>query len=238
MLPMRSVLLQQSADQVRSIGFPRSESPLPRSASATPVATPNAVGPSRTQNPASLPTKNTSHKGRWFVTAVIGTLLGYVAVSLWSAFFHYQAHGVLQGTTIQLSAFSASQVRAMYVQEGDLVQAGQLLAELDAPDLELQWSQVNRQLHMASLDLQVRLAELNSIDRQIQSDQIDRQARYHQLLGDVHLNNARLEDFANTFENNKKLLQEHAVSKSELLASKTAFEGQQAQLLDLNAALC
>ena len=106
------------------------------------------------------------------MTVVIGSLLTFVAVSLWNAFFYYQAYGNLEGTLIRLSASSSGRVRAVHVNEGDLVEAGQMMAELDVPELELRRSQVNRQLHLASLDLQVRLAELNATNRQITSDQI------------------------------------------------------------------
>ena len=125
----------------------------------------------------------------------------------------------------------------MLVKEGDVVQVGQLLAEFDVQELTLRRSEVERQIETAILDLQVRAIELSAVQRQTESDQLDRQIRYLQLLGDFHLSQSRLEELSNTYNNNQRLLVENAVSKSELLSSKTAYEGRKSQLADLSSAI-
>ncbi len=227
---MSSVLLEKTKDVSRSIGFPKSDR---SETTGSPIINRHP----QPDKPDPVNPGNKRRKGRWFVTFVIASIMGFVVISMWNEFFRFQAYGQLEGTIVRLSSPATGNVLAIHVAEGELVEQGQLLVEMDVPELEFQRQQVHRQLQLAVSDLQVRLAELVSSDRQLRIEDIDRQVRYYQLLGQYHQSKSALENQLSRFETNKKLSTENAIAKSEFIETRTTFEGQKSQLDDLTEAL-
>jgi multidrug resistance efflux pump len=210
----------------RSIGFPQS---------ACAHSKPQDIG---VRTPASKPTAAAKHlkkrpKGRWFVTVVIGSLIGFVAINLWNELGKYQAYGELQGTVVRVSPVVAGRVHSTSIQEGDCVQAGQLLAKIDVRELRVERRRMNNELQIAISNLEVRLAEVQARTRQIQSDQFDRQIEYYKLLGEYHAKRSQLEELASNFNSNELLRESRSVAEIDYIAAKAAFEGQKAQVNDL-----
>ena len=195
---MRSALLHEPQIESRSVGFPKSGRPSKETA---PV---NVNRPASTV-PATGGSPSHARKGRWFVSLVIVSLIGFVAVACWNEFFRFQAFGQLEGTIVHLSSAAKGTVRAVHVDEGDLVEAGQLLVELDVRELEFQHQQISRQLQVAVSDLQIRLAELSARDRELRSVETERMADYHELLGQLRQRESELEESKNTYRSSQKL---------------------------------
>ncbi|KGF72997.1 hypothetical protein DO97_02795 [Neosynechococcus sphagnicola sy1] len=108
----------------------------------------------------------------WFALSVLGTIV--FAILLWSIFgkipVTVQGQGILlrpreaPGKPLELSNFVApgeGRIDQILVQEGDQVQAGQVLGLIDQPDLKLQLRNKNRELKQLR-DQQDALAGLES----------------------------------------------------------------------------
>ena len=226
---MRPSLPHEPRIKSRSIGFPKSNSSIATTASI-PSSRPATNYPAPGGSPAH------ARKGRWFVSLVIASLIGFVAVACWNEFFRFQAYGQLEGTVVHLASAAKGTVRAVNFEEGDWVEAGQLLVELDVRELEFQRLRASQQLQVAVSDLKIRLAELSSRDLELRSVETDRLADYYELLGQLNQRQSELEELKNTFRQNEKLKLANAISDSEFVAAKTAVEGQQALIDQLTLA--
>jgi HlyD family secretion protein len=149
----------------------------------------------------------------------------------------FQAYGELEGRIVRLSSELPGEIQAVHVAEGDLVHAGQLLAELAPRQMQREQHRIHREMQIALSNLQVRLAEVQVRNRQMQAERIDRQVRYHQLLGEFHENDARLKSLSSYYDSNRLLRARDAVSRTELMNAEAAYEGRKVQQTDLAAAI-
>ncbi len=176
-------------------------------------------------------------KGRWFVSCVLVSLLGFIAFSLWKEFGRYQAYGEIEGTVIRLAPSASGQIQSIYVNEGDYVHAGQVLAIVDARELQMNLRRLKSDLQIALSNLRVRMAEISERNRLAMSDRVDRKVDYHRILGEYHVKKAKLEERRGMHLTNQSLRESSAVSETEFLASKTEVEGLEAEVADLQSAI-
>jgi multidrug resistance efflux pump len=176
-------------------------------------------------------------KGRWFISCVIGSFLGFIGYTLWNELGRYQAFGEIEGTIIHVAPFAAGRITSVEVDEGDYVQAGQLLAVVDARELQMNLQKLRGEFQIALSNLSVRIAEVRERSQTLASEHTDRRAEYFKLLGDFHDKQAKLEELSRTFEANQSLRQSNSVSTNEFLASKSAHEGLKLQIADLQSAI-
>ncbi len=215
-------------DQKKSVGFPRSNSAV--ADALTRPANPVRVGYSQ---PSPL---KKQAKGRWFVSCVLLSLLGFIAFSLWSEFGRFQAYGEIEGTVIRLSANAPGRITSIAVNEGDCVRAGDVLAVVDARELEMNMRRLKSDLQIALSNLRVRMAEISERNRLTFRERIDRRVEFHRLQGELHLKQAKLNELERTFANNSSLRASNAVSETEFVASQSDYEGMKAELNDLESA--
>ena len=171
------------------------------------------------------------------MSCVLLSLLGFIALSFWKEFGRYQAYGEIEGTVIRLSAFAPGRIASIVVDEGDLVRAGDVLAVVDAHELQMNMRRLKSDLQIALSNLRVRMAELSERSRLTFAERVDRRVDYHRILGELHLKQARLKELKITFANNESLRASNAVSDTEYIASKSAFEGLQSEIADLQSAV-
>ncbi len=212
-----------------SIGFPKSGGATSQHATASEHARLPTTSP-------AAPLKKRP-KGRWFVTLVIGSLLAFVALNLWNELVRFQAYGELQGVVVHLSPTVSGRVNSTAVEEGDSVQAGQLLAVIDVRELRTERRRMNNELQIALSNLEVRMAEVQSRTRQFQSDQFNRQIEYYKLLGEYHAKRAQLQELETNFATNESLRQSQSISEMEYIAAKAAFESLKVHVDDLAVAV-
>lgn len=184
--------------------------------------------------PASL---KKQAKGRLFVSCVLLSLLGFIALSLWKEFGRFQAYGEIEGTVIRLSALAPGRIASISANEGDLVRAGDVLAEVDAHELQMNIRRLKSDLQIALSNLRVRMAEIAERNRLTFSERIDRRVEFHRLQGELHLKQAKLKELQSNFRNNESLRTSNAVSETEFIASKSAFEGLKGEVDDLQSAV-
>ncbi|MCA9196983.1 MAG: HlyD family efflux transporter periplasmic adaptor subunit [Planctomycetales bacterium] len=227
----------------RSIGFPRASAApaqiakLTSEPQVTAVATTNQINSNNSATaiaPQKLPQP---HKGRWFVTTVLATLLGCVALFVWQELLRYQAYGEIQGKTVRLAPIAAGTLQQLLVQEGDSVVAGQIIALVTMPEVELQYQRVSHELRLAVAAQQVRLAELEMHQQESQTSASEQRSGYFQQLGEVQRKQAKLEELSKRYLTNQQLYQRNAISDVELFASKMEFQGLRSELQELQTSL-
>lgn len=133
--------------------------------------------------------------------------------------------------TVNLSPKTAGTLVELLVEQGDRVQAGQLLARMDDREIQAQLLQVGGNLAEA----EARLAELEAGTRQ---EEIDRaQSQVQQSKARVEESQARLELAQDRFHRNQKLLAQGAIALDDLDASRTEVDQAAAVLTQSQAQL-
>lgn len=217
-------------EKARSIGFPKSVSTLGDSSNA------RNPSPSPTVNNKSSPLKKQA-KGRWFISCLICSFLGFITYSLWNELGRYQAYGEIEGTVIHIAPIAAGRIASVDVHEGDFVEAGQLLAVVDALELQMSLRKIRGELQIALSNLSVRMAEVRERNYERIAERIDRRAEYFKLLSDFHDKQAKLEEFSKSFEAYQSLRRSNSISEAEYLTSKSAHDGLKLQIDDLQSAI-
>jgi HlyD family secretion protein len=126
---------------------------------------------------------------------------------------------------VEVKSRVAGQLAHLAVDEGDQVKQGQLIAELDVPELEAQRDQVKAQLAAARARLdQARLSY--DLDRELIESQVD-QAGAHLRSARAALNEAdtRLHDAERVHENKRRLFEMGGyVSQNDVDSTKAALD--------------
>lgn len=149
----------------------------------------------------------------------------------------YQAYGEVKGTIIRIAPIAAGRISSVEVNEGDFVEAGQLLAVVDAIELQMNMRKIRGELQVALSNLNVRMAEVRDRSHDRTAERIDRRAEYFKLLSEFHDKQAKLEEFSKTFEAYQTLKRSNSISEAEFLSSKSAHDGLRLQIDDLQSAI-
>lgn len=133
--------------------------------------------------------------------------------------------------TVNLSPKTAGTLVELLVEQGDRVEAGQLLARMDDRDIQAQLLQIGGNLAEA----EARLAELQAGTR---IEEIDRaQSQVQQSKARVEESQARLDLAQERFDRNRKLLAQGAIALDDLEASRTEVDQAAAVLSQSQAQL-
>ena len=148
-----------------------------------------------------------------------------VAVTQTDLLVKITATGVVQPIrTVNLSPKTSGQLTAVLVDQGDRVQAGQVVARMDNRNLQAQLIQAEGNLAQA----QARLAELKAGTRR---EEVDRtRAQVVQNQAQISEAQARLSLANDRFQRNQALYAQGAIALDALEASKTDVDQAQANL--------
>lgn len=115
--------------------------------------------------PQASPPAQPAAVGRWRWLLAAGLLLA-VAAGLWLAFRPGtdQVQGMADADSIHVSAKITARVQRLHVREGDRVRAGQLLFELDSPEVAARQRQAQAALEAAAAQESVALEGTRSED--------------------------------------------------------------------------
>lgn len=188
---------------------------------------------------------------RWLVAAliVLALIAGYYA---WQAVNNRglpagiaSGNGRIEAVEIDISTKSPGRIKEILVNEGDFVQAGQIVARMDTEQLEAQHRQAEAQLQRAEIGVQTaeslvtqREAERRAADavvaqREAQLDvaqkRLDRSA---QLARNNTISQQVLDDDRATAEGAKAAV---AAAQAQLAASDAAVNAAKAQVVDAKA---
>jgi HlyD family secretion protein len=152
--------------------------------------------------------------------------------------------------SINVSPKTSGVLKRLFVQEGDRVQAGQLLAKMDDSNLQGQRLQSQGQLAEAEANLQKLIAGNRPQDiAQAQAELAEAAANLQKLIAgnrpqDIAQAQARLESALSSqrqteliFRQNQQLYQEGAISQRDWATSRYQREGAEAQVREAQQAL-
>jgi multidrug resistance efflux pump len=133
-------------------------------------------------------------KGQWFIASILVGMVAAMGIVLFQSFAYFAIQGVVEGRVIQLAAPWDGSTQAIYVREGDLVTAGQLLFTVENPVEQQQSARLSDELRIAQAELEAKGAELQ-LQASLRGDLSQKaQAEYFELWGTLLAEQARLSD--------------------------------------------
>ena len=106
--------------------------PIGKFPNETETVEPPTVVPTSPRQPQQVSQRP---KGRLAVAAILAAFVLYVASSLYGLFFRFDAHGIVAGREVRVSAPWGGTLDAVYVKVGDTVQQGDILAVVEDTEL-------------------------------------------------------------------------------------------------------
>ncbi len=150
--------------QLHSVGFPRSV----RASVGVTAAAQQPTSHAASTTPTSL---RQPPKGRLFVGSILLTLVLSVSFTIWNEFFRFQAFGLVTGDIVSLS--SPQMLRdAIDGSAWSNCRAGQVIAEIDLPELRFERNKAERELQLATSNLHLRIAELETRTRETECSRL------------------------------------------------------------------
>lgn len=190
---------------------------------------------------------------RWLIIALLIAVAagGYFA---WQTLGHSRlpdgiagGNGRIEAVEIDISTKAAGRIKDILVNEGDFVQAGQILARMDTEQLEAQRRQAQAQLQRAIIGVDTakslviqREAERTAAvavvaQRKAQLDAAERKlARSEQLIKTNSVSQQVLDDDRASHEGTKAAV---GAAQAQLAASEAAISAAKAQVVDANASV-
>ncbi len=156
-------------------------------------------------------------------------------------------NGRIEATEIDISARTAGRIREILANEGDFVEAGQVLARMDTAQLEAQLRQAQAQLRRATIGVDTARALVTQrqaehaaatavvAQRQAEQDAADRRlARAEQLVTSNTVSRQALDDNRASAEGAKAAV---SAAQAQLAAARAGVGAAQAQVVDAEAAV-
>ena len=195
-----------------------------------------------------------SETRRWLVRglAVAGIVL--VALLVWKLVYSggedgrfARGNGRIEATEVDVAAKSGGRVAEILVNEGDFVQAGQLVARMDQASLAAQLTQAQAQLanarssretmlaQVAQREADVVMAEAVLVQRRAELDVSGKtHARSKALLADRATSAQQVDDDAARLRNAEANV---AVAKAQIAAARAALQAARAQVVQAQAGI-
>lgn len=190
---------------------------------------------------------------RWLVAALVVILAGggYYA---WQKFKTLglpdgfaSGNGRIEATEINIAAKMAGRIQDIFVNEGDLVEPGQVIARMDTTQLEAQRRQAEAQLQRAIIgvdtakalvaqrDAEKTAAAATIAQREAQLDALERKrARSEQLIRTNSVSQQVLDDDR---ANSQAAVAAVAAARAQRAAADAAISAAKAQVVDANSAV-
>ncbi len=130
----------------------------------------------------------TTSQKKWLIRAAVALVMGMLAVVAWQRYGgngqdsgFASGNGRIEGTEIDVAAKLAGRISAIFVDEGDFVSAGQVVAHMDTATLEAQRREAQAQWRLAQHAVEVArstLAQRESEKAAAQAVVLQREAEY------------------------------------------------------------
>lgn len=192
--------------------------------------------------------------GKGWLVAVLIVVVAVGAYYAWTTFGNSglpagiaSGNGRIEAVEIDVSTKTAGRIKDILAREGDFVEAGQVLAQMDTLQLEAHRRQAEAQLRRAAIGVETarslvvqREAEWTAAEalvaqRKAQLDAADRKlARSEQLAKTASVSLQVLDDDRATAQGAKAAV---AASEAQLAASTAAIGAARAQVVDAEAAV-
>lgn len=161
---------------------------------------------------------------KWLLRSIIVLAVATAAYLAWSLLGPKPlpggivgANGRILATDIDIATKTAGRVKAIRVNEGDFVTAGQILVEMDTESLQAQRREAEAQLRRAAIAVETARAQV-----------VQRKAEKEAALAVVAQRKAELEAARKRFERSEELVKRGTASVETLDNDRARFEGAKA----------
>ena len=176
-------------------------------------------------------------KGRLLIAGAMLLCLGAVGFLIWDSFYRFQAFGTVTGRVVEVPPPWAGTVEALYVQEGEEVDQGDVLATLKNPEIDDKIGRLTDELSVARADLGAEVARL-ALEAQVKDDRQQQAfADYYELAGELLAAQATLDVLSSKLTRFKELDAKNAVSRQDFDSARFAEAGQRAKVERLQLAV-
>ena len=169
-------------------------------------------------------------QGRFLVGAIFSTVVGTILLMVWNSFLGVAAYGTVTGDTLRVTAPWAGFVQNLAVEEGQVVDKGQLLATMHSLDLE-------RQLAQIADELRVERARLDGEKARLRWDSQSHAAEYFELWGSLLKNQNDLNRVRNDLERAQSVRDKAIIPEQEIDRLVFAEAGQREMVEKMTQAL-
>jgi multidrug resistance efflux pump len=212
------------------------QAPPPPASSTAPTTSRSAWG-SATPTPARPTPLPKRSKGRYFVAAILITLIGFLSLALWNLFLRYDGYGVVEGRVIKISAPWDGLVRSLDAREGERVSPGDVLLTVESAVDQAELASAEDELRMAQAELHARSAELR-LAAQLRGDLRHKaQAEFYEVYGTLLQEQSRLADLVARLDRKSELYRRSAISAEEVETARLEEQGQRSKVEKLRSAL-
>lgn len=202
--------------------------------------TPGSIAPpseARESNGAGLTPLPHQPKRRLLIALVLLALLGFGGFQLWSSFFRYSAHGIVDAHCINISAPLAGNVLYMHVREGAQVKQGQLIVTLHDLEARHRFERIGDELRLAQANLSAEMARLQWQMQVLDVEKKETAADYSEAAGRLEEEVATQKKLERRLARARTLHKQKAVSRDEFEAILYDHQGQTEKVAKLREAL-
>ena len=194
------------------------------------------AGPQESAVPRRPP-RPSRPKGRLLIVGVLFASLGVCGFLIWDSFLRSDAYGTVQGRVVEISPPWSGTVEALYVQVGDEVKQGDIVATLQNPELEAAIERLSDETRLAQAELDAEVARL-TVEAQLKADRRQQAlANYYELAGELVAEQSKLDDMQSKLSRINELTNRNVVTGQEFDSIKFAETGQRAKLQRLQQAI-
>jgi len=177
------------------------------------------------------------HKRRYLTGLLLILVLGGIGFQVWNALFRYRAYGVISGRLVKISSPVTGTLQHLYVQDGDQIIQGQLLATIESAELRHKYESLKEDLAIESANMTASLARLK-LDFTFRLDNSHgTMVALAETLASLAAEESRLVEYESNFRRREKLLARQTVSEEEYIQHRMLYEGQKAKVARLQESL-
>ena len=176
-------------------------------------------------------------KGRFFVGFILMAVCGGGSYQVWNSFFRYEAYGVVTGRVVKISPPWDGVVRSLFVREGEWVRQGEILMNVENPELEDRLSLLSDQLRIAEASLEAEISKLKWDSHWHKDRYQSAVAEYFELWGNLLKEQANLAAIQKSLQRARGLQEQKAVSQSEVDQLEFTRQGTEQKVAKLQTAL-
>ena len=215
-------------------GFVQPKSAKPPSNTALPASTTvaSATPAHRSAPPMKKRAKGSGFLGLIFVAAFFA--LGYAA---WTSLLQYQAFGRIEGRVISVGAPWDGSLTSWEVRDGEIVNQGQVLAQIKNLDMDHQLATFGDELKMNQALLEAEMSKISFESHTLGQQNQKVVAEYHQTFAELQSEEETFKELTAKYERSRRLFKSNNLSRSAYETTFFKFAGQKKKIEQLSNAV-
>lgn len=192
--------------------------------------------PGHTAEPGAPPVHSDRPVGRSVIAFVLAGGLIVAAITMWTAFFRYSAHGVVVASTSEISAPWSGAIQTVHVRPGEFVEQGALLATVVDPDLDASIARLRDELKTTQAELDAETARLEESFLTQQDNYLRLTSQYLDVMGRLGAESATAEELAASRDRLEPLVGKAIVPEQEIDSLRFRHDASSARIVSLQRA--